>query len=114
MENFLPSSNTHYNTIPMDKKLTHIDDDGKANMVDVGAKNDIERFAKARGSVLMAPETLALIQSGQAKKGDVLTTAKLAGIMAAKRTSELIPLCHPLLLTHIDVICTPNPARKLY
>ncbi len=92
----------------MDKKLTHIDDDGKANMVDVGAKNDTERFAKARGSVLMAPETLALIQSGQAKKGDVLTTAKLAGIMAAKRTSELIPLCHPLLLTHIDVICTPN------
>ena len=91
----------------MDKKLTHIDEDGHANMVDVGAKVDSERVAMARGSVLMKPETLALIQSGQAKKGDVLTTAKLAGIMAAKRTSELIPLCHPLMLTHIDVVCTP-------
>lgn len=92
----------------MNKKLTHIDDDGKANMVDVGAKPESERIAVARGSVLMQPETLALIRSGQAKKGDVLTTAKLAGIMAAKRTSELIPLCHPLMLTYVDVSCTPN------
>lgn len=81
-------------------------------MVDVGAKGDRERVAVARGSVQMQPETLALIQSGQAKKGDVLTTAKLAGIMAAKRTSELIPLCHPLLLTYIDVTCVPNQAQS--
>jgi cyclic pyranopterin phosphate synthase len=79
-------------------------------MVDVGQKPDTERVAVARGAVSMQPETLQLIIEGNMKKGDVLTVAQLAGVMAAKRTSDLIPLCHPLLLTHIDVICTPNTA----
>ena len=74
-------------------------------MVDVGHKPDTERVAVAAGEVLMRPETLALIRAGQIKKGDVLTVAQIAGVMAAKRTSELIPLCHPLPLTHIDVRC---------
>lgn len=78
-------------------------------MVDVGQKQSTERLAVARGCVVMQPETLQLIIEGNLKKGDVLTVAQLAGVMAAKRTSELIPLCHPLLLTHIDVSCTPNP-----
>lgn len=78
-------------------------------MVDVGAKLDTERVAVARGSVQMAAETLQLIMAGQMKKGEVLVVAQLAGIMAAKRTSELIPLCHPLPLTHVEVTCTPNP-----
>ena len=81
-------------------------------MVDVGDKDDTERVAVARGSVLMQPETLALIIAGNLKKGDVLTVAQLAGVMAAKRTSDLIPLCHPLLLTHIDVACMPNEAES--
>ncbi len=74
-------------------------------MVDVGHKPDTERVAVAAGEVLMRPETLALIRAGQIKKGDVLSVAQIAGVMAAKRTSELIPLCHPLPLTHIDVRC---------
>ena len=74
-------------------------------MVDVGHKPDTERVAVAAGEVLMRPATLALIRAGQIKKGDVLTVAQIAGVMAAKRTSELIPLCHPLPLTHIDVRC---------
>ena len=77
-------------------------------MVDVGHKPDTERSAIARGEVRMRPETLALIQAGSMKKGDVLTVAQLAGVMGAKRTSELIPLCHPLALTHIDVVITPD------
>jgi len=77
-------------------------------MVDVGHKPDTERSAIARGEVRMRPETLALIQAGAMKKGDVLTVAQLAGVMGAKRTSELIPLCHPLPLTHIDVVITPD------
>ncbi len=81
-------------------------------MVDVGAKPDTERVATARGAVHMQPKTLELILAGNLKKGDVLTVAELAGIMAAKRTSELIPLCHPLLLTKVDVTCTPNPAQS--
>lgn len=72
-------------------------------MVDVGSKPDTERVAVARGQVMMQPETLALIQQGDIKKGDVLGTARLAGVMAAKRTSDLIPLCHPLQLTHVEV-----------
>jgi cyclic pyranopterin monophosphate synthase len=84
-------------------RLTHIDASGKAAMVDVSAKAETERSATARGSVLMKPATLRLISAGAAKKGDVLATARLAGIMAAKRTAELIPLCHPLALTHIAV-----------
>ena len=89
-------------------KLTHIDENGRASMVDVGQKPDSERTAIARGAVLMQPETLQLIIDGNVKKGDVLTTAEIAGTMAAKRTSDLIPMCHPLLLTHISVRCTPN------
>lgn len=84
-------------------QLTHLDDQGRANMVDVGHKDDTERIAIARGEIVMKPETLALIRDGQVKKGDVLTVAKIAGIQAAKRTSELIPLCHPIALTKVDV-----------
>ncbi|HAE58871.1 MAG TPA: cyclic pyranopterin monophosphate synthase MoaC, partial [Anaerolineae bacterium] len=76
-------------------QLTHLDDQGRAKMVDVGHKDDTERIAIARGEIVMKPETLALIRDGQLKKGDVLTVAKIAGIQAAKRASELIPLCHP-------------------
>ncbi len=83
--------------------LTHIDPSGRPRMVDVSAKADSAREATAKGSVYMKAETLALISSGKAAKGDVLTTAQLAGIMAAKRTHELIPLCHPLPLTNIEV-----------
>ncbi len=84
-------------------KLTHLDETGRVNMVDVGHKPDTERVAIARGQVSMQPETLALIREGALKKGDVLAVAQIAGIMAAKRTAELIPLCHPLFLTKIDV-----------
>jgi len=87
----------------MTKQLSHIDESGQARMVDVGGKPDTERMALARGEVVMLPETLHLIRAGSLKKGDLLTVAQLAGVMAAKRTAELIPLCHPLPLTHIDV-----------
>ncbi|WP_149538101.1 cyclic pyranopterin monophosphate synthase MoaC [Siccirubricoccus phaeus] len=90
-------------------KLTHFDEAGRAAMVDVSAKPETERVAVARGRVVMAPETLALIQSGTAAKGDVLGVARLAGIMAAKRTSDLIPLCHPLMLSKVTVDLTPAP-----
>jgi len=83
--------------------LSHLDDSGRARMVDVGQKPDSERMAVAKGEVLMRPDTLALIRAGALKKGDVLTVAQLAGIMAAKRTAELIPLCHPLPLTQVTV-----------
>ncbi len=83
--------------------LTHLDEQGRAKMVDVGWKPVTEREAVARGSVQMQPETLRLIQEGLVKKGDVLTIAQLAGIMGAKRTAELIPLCHPLPLNKVDV-----------
>jgi cyclic pyranopterin phosphate synthase len=92
----------------MSNQLSHIDETGRARMVDVGHKPDTERSAIARGEVRMRPETLALIQAGAVKKGDVLTVAQLAGVMGAKRTAELIPLCHPLPLTHIDVVITPD------
>jgi cyclic pyranopterin phosphate synthase len=88
--------------------LSHLDDEGRAQMVDVGSKANTERVAVARGRILMQPQTLALIQSGTAKKGDVLTVAQVAGIQAAKRTHELIPMCHPLLLTHIAVDLAPG------
>ncbi|RJP54339.1 MAG: cyclic pyranopterin monophosphate synthase MoaC [Anaerolineaceae bacterium] len=84
-------------------KLTHIDEHGHAKMVDVGDKPDSERVAIARGEVHMKKETLDLIRAGQLKKGDVLTVAQIAGIAASKRTSDLIPLCHPLQLSKIDV-----------
>ncbi len=84
-------------------KLTHLDALGNAHMVDVSAKDITTRSATARARVLMLPETLALITSGTAKKGDVLATARLAGIMAAKKTSDLIPLCHPLMISKVSV-----------
>jgi cyclic pyranopterin phosphate synthase len=87
----------------MANRLTHIDDSGAVNMVDVGHKPDNERLAVARGEVVMRAETLAQIQEGVLKKGDALTVAQLAGILAAKRTSDLIPLCHSLPLTHVEV-----------
>jgi cyclic pyranopterin monophosphate synthase len=93
----------------MCEELTHLDESGRARMVDVGAKAVTERLAIARGAVYMQPATLQLIIEGNVKKGDVLTVAELAGVMAAKRTSELIPLCHPLLLNKVDVVCTPEP-----
>ncbi|GLK75336.1 cyclic pyranopterin monophosphate synthase accessory protein [Methylopila jiangsuensis] len=90
--------------------LTHLSASGEANMVDVGDKDATRREAAAEGRVIMAPATLALILAGDAKKGDVLGTARLAGIMAAKRTHELIPLCHQLLLSKVTVELTPDAA----
>lgn len=87
----------------MSDKLTHLDEQGRATMVDVGDKPDSDRIAIAEGAVYMQPETLSLIRDGNMKKGDVLTIARIAGIMGAKRTSELIPLCHPLPMTKISV-----------
>ncbi|MCB4821592.1 cyclic pyranopterin monophosphate synthase MoaC [Roseicella aerolata] len=89
--------------------FTHFDDQGRAAMVDVSAKAETKRVAIARGRVVMAPETLARIQEGQIGKGDVLGIARLAGIMAAKRTSDLIPLCHPLMISKVTVDLTPAP-----
>jgi cyclic pyranopterin phosphate synthase len=91
---------------PMTNKLTHLDDQGRAVMVDVSDKPNSDRTALAAGSVFMAPETLRLIRDGALKKGDVLTVARIAGIMAAKRTSDLIPMCHPIPLTKISVDLT--------
>lgn len=87
----------------MSDKLTHLDPTGKADMVDVSDKPDTERIAIAEGSVRMKPSTLQLIREGNLKKGDVFSVARIAGIMAAKRTAELIPLCHPIPLTKIAV-----------
>jgi cyclic pyranopterin phosphate synthase len=84
-------------------ELTHLDDQGRVRMVDVGAKPDTERVAVARGEVRMRPQTLRLIAEKGVPKGDVLAVAQVAGIMAAKRVPELIPLCHPLLLSKVDV-----------
>jgi cyclic pyranopterin phosphate synthase len=84
-------------------KLTHTDDKGKANMVDVGNKPVQKRSAKAKGHIILSEEAIRLIKENTNKKGDVLTVAEIAGIQAAKRTSELIPLCHPLQITKIDV-----------
>lgn len=86
-------------------ELTHLDSTGAANMVDVSEKSVTARTAVAEGSIVMQPGTVRLIRSGDAKKGDVLGTARLAGIMASKRTHELIPLCHPLLLSKVKVEC---------
>ena len=87
----------------MSDKLTHFDAEGRAVMVDVGAKPVTDRAATARVRVVMQPATLAMIRSGSARKGDVLGVARLAGIMAAKRTADLIPLCHPLAITKVTV-----------
>ena len=93
-------------------KLSHIDAKGRAKMVDVSAKDDTKREATARGRIVMRRETLALITQHGMPKGDVLAVAQIAGVMAAKRTHELIPMCHALLLTGIDVTLTPNDARS--
>lgn len=90
--------------------LTHIGASGEASMVDVGGKAETERTAVAEGAVAMQRETLEMILAGNAKKGDVLGAARIAGIMAAKRTHELIPLCHPLLLTKVSVDIEPDHA----
>ena len=93
--------------------LTHVDESGRVEMVDVGEKPDAERLAVARGEITMQPETLRLIAEGGVPKGDVLAAAQIAGIMAAKRTPDLIPLCHPLLLTKVDVDFDINEGASL-
>lgn len=92
--------------------FTHFDEKGNARMVDVGGKEATERVATAKGSVLMRQETIALIRQGGIKKGDVLSVARLAGIMGAKRTPDLIPLCHPLSLTSVSVDLTVDEGRN--
>jgi cyclic pyranopterin monophosphate synthase len=87
-------------------KLSHVDEKGKANMVDIGAKPDQVRIAKATGHITLQPDTIQLIRDNAMKKGDVLTIAEIAGIQGGKKTSELIPLCHPLQITKIDVKAT--------
>ena len=91
-------------------ELTHLSASGEARMVDVSEKDVTSRVAIAEGRVVMKPETLALVKSGDAKKGDVLGTARIAGIMAAKKTHELIPMCHPLLLSKVQVDLVPDDA----
>ncbi len=95
----------------MSRDLTHFDSAGAAHMVDVSEKDVTARRAVARGWIRMAPETLALVQAGHAAKGDVLGVARLAGIMAAKRTADLIPLCHPLALSKVSLDLSPDPAE---
>jgi cyclic pyranopterin phosphate synthase len=92
--------------------FTHFDEDGKAIMVDVSDKAETARVAVAKGAVIMQPETLALIRAGGVKKGDVLSVARLAGIMGAKRTPDLIPLCHPLALTSVRVELALDPKQN--
>ena len=89
--------------------LSHVDEQGRAKMVDVSAKADTEREAVARGLVLMKPETLKLVSEGGISKGEVLSVARVAGIMAAKHTPSLVPMCHPLLLTHVEVDLRLDP-----
>jgi len=93
-------------------KLTHFDDSGQATMVDVSGKDVTDRIAVARGTVFMAAETLATIVAGTAKKGDVLGVARLAGIMGAKRTADLVPLCHPLPIASVAVALEPDADRN--
>jgi cyclic pyranopterin monophosphate synthase len=100
---FVTSSPPRSASTSLPDELTHIDEAGNARMVDVGSKAVTDRRAVARAVVRMAPETVAAVRSGDAPKGDVLGTARIAGIQAAKRTSELIPLCHPLPLSFVDV-----------
>lgn len=95
-----------------EQQLTHIDEKGDVRMVDVSQKPDTERVAVAEGFISMNPETLALIVEGKAAKGDVLACARVAGVMAAKKTSELIPMCHPLMITKAKVECTPVQAGQ--
>ena len=92
----------------MNNPLTHFNEEGRAHMVDVGDKNITERVAIATGVIHLQPETLRLIKEDEIKKGDVLAVAQVAGIMGAKKTSDLIPMCHPLALTHVDISFTDN------
>jgi cyclic pyranopterin phosphate synthase len=91
-----------------DRSLSHVGADGAARMVDVGAKDETERVARAGGSIRMAPATLSAIRANSLKKGDVVAVARIAGVMAAKRTAELIPLCHPIALTDVQVEIIPD------
>jgi cyclic pyranopterin phosphate synthase len=95
----------------MSQEFTHFDRDGRAHMVDVGDKAETHRVARASGTISMRPETFAMIRSGDAKKGDVLGVARIAAIQAAKRTADLIPLCHPLALTGVAADFAPDAAR---
>ena len=90
------------------RRLTHVAASGEARMVDVSGKPDTRRYARATGAIRMQPETLAAIVKAEVKKGDVLGVARIAGIMAAKRTADLIPLCHPIALTHVEVVLRPD------
>lgn len=92
--------------------LTHINESGRAKMVDVGEKDETLRIATARGRVTMLPETFERIMNGGVKKGDVLAVAQVAGIMGAKRTSDLVPMCHPIFLTGVDMTFTPDEAQS--
>ena len=92
----------------MTNPLTHFNDEGRARMVDVGEKNITQRIAVATGQVYLQPETIRLIKGGEIKKGDVLAVAQVAGIMGAKKTSDIIPMCHPLLLTNVDIAFNEN------
>src|SRR4029077_12973819 len=94
----------------MTDKLSHVGESGEARMVDVSGKPESERVARATGSIRMRPETLTAIVNAEVKKGDVLGVARIAGVMAAKRTAELIPLCHPLMLTDVQVELTTDDA----
>lgn len=92
------------------KELSHFNEEGRSRMIDVGDKEDTERIAIAEGEVVMRPETLRLIKEGKISKGDVLAVAQVAGIMAAKQTSQIIPMCHPLMLTSVDLNFKINEA----
>ncbi len=92
--------------------LTHINESGRAKMVDVGEKDETLRIATARGRITMLPDTFERIMNGGVKKGDVLAVAQVAGIMGAKRTSDLVPMCHPIFLTGVDMTFTPNETQS--
>lgn len=94
------------------KQLTHFNQSGEAHMVDVGTKAVTERTAMTEGFITMQPETLQLIMDGGHKKGDVLAVARIAGIMGSKKTADLIPLCHPLPITHVEIRLTPIPEKN--
>jgi cyclic pyranopterin monophosphate synthase len=97
-------------TSPASSPLTHFNEAGQAHMVDVAAKAATHRIARASGRIVMLPATFTLIEQGNAKKGDVLGIARIAGIMAAKKTSDLVPLCHPLALTRVNIDFAPEPS----
>jgi len=102
----IASTTMQHSSLPITEALTHTDQSGKARMVDIGSKPPTVRSATATASVLLGPTAFALVVANQVSKGDVLTVAQLAGVMGAKQTSNLIPLCHPLLLSHVDVTLT--------